>query len=430
MLSEDRVFCAKGFASTICCELFFPYLSGTKPLQILAFAMCAILPAFEARSEVTVFVDFNSSWISNLDSATTPLGFTFTPADRSMIESNVVSTIETVYSSYDMNFVTTQPSSGPYHRINFGASTGGTSFGSAPLDFRNQNANQTQSVFAANFGGFIETSDTIPTRITELSASLAGTGAHELGHSLGLRHHAAYGDPLVRQAIDLVGNSFLFQNAHIMATGSTGLNENQRESPRTFSPWSNVLLEAANGLTDSPLALQSESGDAGDLFSGAQPVSLTALPISGLAAGLIAGDLSNESDIDFFSFDANAGSYLTAELWSDDLFSTSDQFDSLLTLYDTDGTTVLFSNDDTTYSGNNLYDGTFREYDSFLAVVELLNTGTHYLSVESVGNRGGPAGGNYNLIFAVPEPSSWLLLAAGSFGFAMARRRRVARSVA
>ncbi len=400
-----------------------PYFSRRR-LRCVVFFALALLPALEARSQVKVFLDFNGTWISNLDSATAPKGFTFSSTERGTIESTVVSTFETVFSNFDIDFVTAAPTSGAFHRVNFGASTGGSGFGSAPLDFRNQNANQTQSVFAANFGSFIETTDSVATQIAELSTSLAGTGAHELGHSLGLRHLAAYGDPLVREAIDQFGNTQGIQNGHIMATGSTGLNEAQRESPRTFSQWSNVLLEAADGLTASPLTRQVELGDAGDVAGSAQALSMTALPISGLSAGLTWGRLSNESDVDFFSFEANAGSLLTAELWSDDLFTTFNQFDSLLTLYDTDGTTVLFSNDDTEYSGNTLYNSTFRENDSFLAVVELSNTGTYYLSVASVGNRGGPPGGDYNLIFAVPEPSSWVLIVLGGVGFAATGRRR------
>lgn len=424
MLFLDRALrtCAAQ-SSSYRCNSTWP-VTTQRRLTLVACVAMVLLPAIEARSEVTVFLDFNNNWISNLDAATSPLGFTFDSTQRTTIETNIAASIDQVYSAYDVNVVTSQPTSGSYHRINYGANTSGTSYGSAPLDWRNQNANQTQSVFAANFGGFIETGDSTPQRIAEISASLAGTGAHELGHSLGLRHHVAYGDPLVRQAIDLTGSTFGIQNSHIMATGSTGLGESQRESPRTFSPWANVLLEAANGLTAAPLAMQSELGDAGNLATGAQSVGLTALPISGLSAGLVQGKLSNELDIDFFSFDASAGSYLTAEVWSDDLFTTSDQFDSVLTLYDTDGTTVLFSNDNIEYSGSNLYNGTFREYDSFLAMIELVNTGTHYLSVASVGNRGGPAGGNYNLVFAVPEPGSWVLFTMAAVGFGVVARRR------
>ena len=133
-------------------------------------------------------------------------------------------------------------------------------------------------MFAANFGGFIESNEPRSQQIQEIATSLAGTGVHELGHSLGLRHHAAYGTPGITPSN--YNNTQGLQNAHYLATGSTGLNEIERESTRTFSTWSNVLLEAALGVTANPLELQTESGDAGDGIAGAQVLNQTFLDLS------------------------------------------------------------------------------------------------------------------------------------------------------
>lgn len=383
----------------------FPFLANATVLAVMLLA--GTMPVHAA---VTVFLDFNSSWVTNLNTASAPFNFTFTSAERAQIEQKILANMEVMYQDFDVDFVTTAPS-GDRHRINFGA-TGSTAFGSAPLDFRNRNPDQTQNMFVANFDDFLESTDTRAEQIEEISRSLSGTAAHELGHSLGLRHHAAYGTPEITPAnySDTGG----VQNRHIMATGSTGLNESERETPRTFSTWSNLLLEAALDVTPDPLPLQSEISDAGSDFLSAQSLPLTFKPISGLNAALVEGDLFNESDVDFYSFTSvQPNALFTAEIWSDDLFITSDQFDSLLLLFDTNGQDQIGANVDTFYSGDSFNTGPRREQDSFILNVPLPTPGTYYLSVLSVGNRGGPPGGDYNLIMGVtvPEVPASLLLA-------------------
>lgn len=383
------------------------------------------------RADIIVWADFNATWVNSLNQATTSAQvLAFNTVERAQIESNILLTLEQVYSAYNVTFTTINPG-GTRDRINFGATgaAAGT-LGSAPLDFRNLNMVQTASVFAYNFGNYIEPGDARSQQITEISASLGGTAAHELGHTLGLRHHNPYGTPGITPAN--YANTGGLQNQHIMATGSTGLSETQRESVRTFSQWENAILEMALGITDSPLAVTNEVGDAGDTTAAAQLVDLTSLAISQTLGSLVLGRLSTPTDLDVYSFTVASEGRVTAEIFSDDRFT--DDFNSMLRLFGANGSTLLAQNNDTQYSGNLFNAGTTHELDSFLLNIWLPTAGTYFFQVSSMGAIGaGDSDGDYYLHFAydaVPEPSSVALTALASLvGMAsMWRRRRAARS--
>ncbi len=385
-------------------------------LSVLISATCA-------QAQVDIFLDFNADWVTNLNESTNAAGVAdFDATERLQIQTIIEDTFTTAFAPFLLNFSTTEPG-GIRERVNFGANTDGGGFGSAPLDFRNRFQNLTQNVFAANFGGFIESNEPRSQQIQEIATSLAGTGVHELGHSLGLRHHAAYGTPGITPSN--YNNTQGLQNAHYLATGSTGLNEIERESTRTFSTWSNVLLEAALGVTANPLELQTESGDAGDGIAGAQVLNQTFLDISGQTAGLVNGNLDAITDIDVYAFEATAAGTITAELWSDDLFTGGTQFDSVLRLLDSDGLTLGFS-DDVLYNGDTFAGITTRESDSFLLNIALPSAGTYFLEVSSFSNL---ELGEYELIFghnaiaAVPEPGGTVLLGIAS-ALTLIRRKR------
>ena len=394
-----------------------------------------------------------ADWIDNLLRATTAAGVSaFSTAERSTIESSILSKLDTMYGSYDATFTTTQPG-GSHERINFGAYDGTAgNLGLAPLDFMNLYASTdtdedtAAKVFSNNFGIYIESTDSRATQIAEFSASLAGTGGHELGHSVGLLHHHAYGDPGITPAN--YANTGDIQNDHIMATGSTGLSETGRETDRTFSTMSNLHLEAAGGAnavfgtTGTALAAtvlqQSNSDyggtDTGDTTGTATALSLTSLPISGLNAAHTLGELDASDDVDVYSFTINSAAQLYAQIWSDGRFANAFDFDGELRLFDTDGLTVLANNGDVRYDGNTFNSGTIRGYDSALVGIPLDSAGTYFLEVSNVGAIPGSGaandGGLYSLIFgaddvsAVPEPSSLALGMLGTIVFGALRLRR------
>jgi hypothetical protein len=296
-----------------------------------------------------------------------------------------------------------------------------------------------------------------------MQAALAGTGAHELGHSLGLQHHHAYSDPGITPTNYAATGGL--QNQYIIATGSTGITEAQRETQRGFSVFENVILEAASslppavplpstaeddfshdvpsiaGVNDAPIATAIATGggaltsnpliatveelDAGGTAPLAQALTLTSLPISMTKAAMVVGAmLDSDTDVDYYSFPGKAGNLLTAQVFSEDRYL--DEFDGELTLFDTDGTSVLATNDDVRYNGNVFNAGTLREKDPFLLNIALPSNGTFFLKVEAAaaGTHSGDLDGAYDLIFAIPEPGTVGMLVLGVVSLLSQRRRR------
>ncbi len=397
--------------------------------KIIPAALILTSMSFGAQAAQNVFLNFDANWEARINEAATSAGVSaFTAGEISTIENNILTQMQTAYSDFQVNFSTSAPVSGGYTTVDFGDTAAPGSLGVAGLDYLNASNTQTVDVFSANFDFFIESGDSRTDQINEISTGLAGTASHELGHSFGLRHHQAYSDPGITPAnYNSTGG---LQNQYIIATGSTGLSEAGRETERTFSPWEKLILETTGptifsdgispvpgtSLVADPLTnyMDHESGDAGNTEGSAQDLgSLISMAISGYDAAVARGSLSDDSDVDVFSFTVGAAGTLSAEIWSDQRWSND--FDSLLTLSGPGG--VLASNNDVYYSGNTYDGGTFRTYDSYLLNISLPSAGTYYLSVASNGNLAGAAGGTYDLLVGVtqedsnvPAPSSLALM--------------------
>ncbi len=213
----------------------------------------------------------------------------------------------------------------------------------------------------------------------------------------------------------------LCTNTHIMATGSTGLGEIGRETQRTFSVNSEVKLAFGDGLLASTPSSTAESGDAGGTAGSAQAVSLTSLSNVDRDAANITGSISSSGDFDYFSINLMAGTTLTADINNEVLGVSA--ADTILSVFDTDGISLLGSNDDTHYSTSTFGAGTLRSWDSILFNIPILTSGTYYVKVRGYGSDAG----NYELLLhsdtVVPEPASWLIF-MGLVGTATVMRRR------
>lgn len=375
-------------------------------------------------AQINVFVDW-ADFEARLNEATTSAGVgNFTAGEVVTIKSNVFNDITSHYSGFSLNFTETNPG-GDYETIVFGQTTSGGGYGLADgIDFRNLLKTGTGRVFTANFDDFLESSDARSVQIAELSTSLAGTASHELGHNLGLQHLDPYGIASFT-ATDFNGGYITgdAQNAHLMATGLTGLTEPGREVFRTFSDLSGVKLHMAEGVSPNPISLTSEQGGSHGSAASAQHLDLTTVAFASEYddAEVLKGFFSGS---DFYSVDLEAGDKILIEVLSD--LPYSDDFDSLLRFYDTDGTTVLFENDDLEINSNGVNNGGSYTFDAMLWNLPVDTEGRYFFEVDSF--SGGDSG-NYDLVVAVarfqaiPEPTALFLLSGLAIGFSLRRRR-------
>ena len=378
-------------------------------------------------AQINVFLDY-TDFQTRLNEATTDAGVTnFSSSETAQIQSNILNYLNTAFTGYSVNFTTSNPG-GNFETLNFGLDEGG--FGRADLiDFRNKSANDVGRIFTGNFGVFIDSGVSRSQQIMELSNSLSGTASHELGHNVGLEHRDPYGILGTFTAnFNGGGVTGSLQNQSIMATSSNGLTIEQRKQVRTFSDISHVKLEFAQGVNPNALPVTAEQAAPHNSVGTAQQVEFSALNIGNsdyTHAAVVDGRIANGGEVDFYSFDMLEGDILTLQIQSD--YTESDDIDSLLSLFDTNGSTLLARNDDTTYTGIGVNqdpsDPIVYSLDASIYHFEAVNTGTYFLQLNAIS---GTDLGNYELLFAlsspIPEPTS-LSLAIGALGILLCRRR-------
>jgi|GEM_PF-2109621 len=422
----------------------------------------ALAAASLSSAQVTVWVDFTSDihglvadvpngkadWIDELDKATSLAGVTtFSASERTDIQDEIISQLGTMYLfAYDITFTTTMPSSGPFDAIAFGKkSFGFSSLGIAPNDPMNIASGQVAAVATGNFDFILDEfdgSDFRSDQIFQISTALAGTGAHELGHTFGLNHHHAYSDPSITPATYAATGGE--QNTNIMATASTGLDELGREALRALGPWEMAMLDFAGGataayptgfdhqklVTDPVEIMLAEVGppDVPASLMGAMPIPLTPGETSGMMLAMVAGDLDGSAaDADMYKIFVPTPSLLTAELFSDNRFAGPFDFDTRLHLFDGMGGLIAM-NDDVFHEGDVFGAVTYQQDDSFLLNIPLM-PGVYHLLVDGSPMPSIAPGADdaYWLAigvspYPIPEPASLGLL--GLSAVTMLRRTR------
>ncbi len=352
-----------------------------------------------------------ADWIDELNDATgaAPGVADFTAAERAIIEANIIAELETIYAGYELEFVTTEPS-GEHDviymaRDNDHPDVSSTNRGSAPVDIGNQDTNTytdrdgnpsgVPKVTTGNFEDDLEAFDSRERQITEISTTLAGTAAHEYGHTLGLLHHYVYSHPDISPAN--YSNTGGIQNVYILATGNTGLSESEREVTRSLSPFSQVMLDVSGGsdasffeennsiVAGGIVSDRSEDNglDAGSTILDAYPLAFETGPTSGQEISFIEADLDGSSmDVDMFEFSIPVEATLLAHVFSERLDLGSAEFDPVLELVDASGNTLLSVDDigwdDDVY--NDLVSPEDDDEDPFLLNLPL-DPGTYFLRV-------------------------------------------------
>ncbi|AEP29069.1 zinc-dependent metalloprotease family protein [Brumicola nitratireducens] len=283
--------------------------------------------------------------------------YEYSQEERDEIQANIADR----YEGFDVEFTQEQPTDGDFSTLNFECQQGGCIdftagilFGRAQsIDIRNENRNDSAFVDANLWqvfaeldpsGGLLSNFSGIPINDGNVDAALSqavvnqasNTGAHELGHNLGLRHHDSFGAP-GDGVTPGTGDFFpvfdgplaaLESFDHTMASGAsvgTGFADSTVDL-RFFSERSALKL-AAN---QRPLILQEQ-----DVTGGNQKVKFRRVLApntidSGenaegkleLLEARIEGSIDIAGEVDSYRFKAKAGQFLNAEFFGFDTVPT------------------------------------------------------------------------------------------------------------
>ncbi len=432
MSSESLKTLELGIKDAVIRKLVHDRVGIRLPFQLAAVVAFLFIGSGTFARAGVIYLNY-TNFETRLSELSASAGITaFSAGEVTTIKSGIKSALETSYTGFTgLSFTETDPG-GTRAELNFGLTASPGGLGAADhIDFLNRAIGDVARVFTANFDFIVDEfsgSTNRGTQLSQLTAALAGTAAHELGHNLGLRHHDSHGNLTYTGSPSVIstGNE---EDTHVMATGSTGLGESGRETARDFSINSLVKLAYAAGtLPINPVPI-TEIIDAGATIATATAVALEAIPVANRFGEVIIGT-TGLNDVDVYKVSLAAGSVLTADVNIDyDDFTPFDNVNLFLEVLDSAGT-VIASNDVGTYdstqfgSGLGFGDG----FDPVVYNVPIATAGDYYvrLSPEVFDF------GDYQLLIhtdlldnpVVPEPSSLALLTLGAVGFGVLRQRR------
>jgi hypothetical protein len=347
-------------------------------------------PAPQGPTQVVYldFVDFNP-----------PGDHVYTPDEQAAI----LQRLQQLYQPFAFSFTLQMPASGPYTTIFFNETPPGGEAGgsSSEIDWRNLNPSDTAVVDVNGFlGGHGEPPATTGPagNYVALSSDIA---AHELGHTVALRHQDAFGpvgfgvhnppgvtafrpaqpgpaaawettqDVMASPAsvgstlFDAAGNTYFGERDLIkLAFIRDGAVVNEQTNPNGSN--ANESMATAQLLTLAPLAVPNSepSGfDAGKVFS------VNAIDVAN--ASLRADPSTGLTQSDYYSFTGQAGDLMHFETMSNSLARITDPADTILNVYDSSGHLLITSDDD------------FETADSLIEDFTLPATGTYYIQVQS-----------------------------------------------
>ncbi len=353
------------------------------------------------------------------------LDFSSSVGYSASMRNQVLDGMEDVFTGFDVAFSLTQPS-GPVTRIAYDG--GGLGGFAQEIDFRNLN----QSVNAFVGTNFSATN-------TQRVNYGVNVGSHELGHTLGLRHHDSFGPigtgtpPGTSIGTGYLpdfpgpanGDEFFFNIMSTPAFGGQPSIDNFLNSRAFLSERSLAKLAFA----DDGVVYTEDAGVNSTTLT-AQVMDLEVLPVPAqrpagtdnagidlpIRAASLIGSISAGADLDVYAIEAFAGDFLSVEAMSNSLTRTNDTVDTQLRVLDAAGVPLDY------YGQPAFNDDESEDLDAHIFDLIIPSDGTYFIEVASFGT----STGDYELYAftfgTVPEPTSLALLGLG--GLAALRRRR------
>ncbi|MEM8873328.1 MAG: hypothetical protein AAGD32_03620 [Planctomycetota bacterium] len=385
---------------------------GQRPIDLNNYGPnAAIAEIGPGGTTQQVFVDFSGA-----------IPGVYSPAEQA----SVITGLSNLFAGFDINFSLTDPAGADTDLVFDAFGLGGIAV--TGIDFRNISASDL---------AFIGTDGLLGFSSAEQVNYAINVGGHELGHTLGLRHHDAFGP--IGSGVPSTGLETGFVPSFPGGTAANEFFGNTMSTP-AFGGDFGVFFSGFTNFSDrSAIKLQfaavddiiPEAAGFNNTLATAQPIELQLLDLSGIQpigeeffgedvpvrANAVTGTLSSAADLDVFEIQLFAGNLLSVEIVSESVAERfTDLIDAEVTVLDEDGNPL-------DYFGTSAFnDDEIETLDSFIFDLLIPEDGTYFVEVDATSLN--PTG-SYEVFFAsvgfIPEPGSLAL--AGVAGLALLRRR-------